>query len=31
MFVNDSACQQLGYTREELLGMDVDDIAPGAQ
>jgi two-component system sensor histidine kinase/response regulator len=28
VFVNDSVCQQLGYTREELLGMDMSDIAP---
>jgi len=30
VFANDSACEQLGYTREELLGLDVGDIAPGA-
>jgi two-component system sensor histidine kinase/response regulator len=30
VFANDSACEQLGYTREELLGMDVSDIAPSA-
>jgi len=26
--VNDAACRQLGYTREELLGMRMDDVAP---
>ena len=27
-YVNDAACQELGYTREELLGMTVHDIDP---
>lgn len=27
-YVNDSACQRLGYTREQLLGMSVPDIDP---
>jgi two-component system sensor histidine kinase/response regulator len=30
VFVNDAACQRLGYTREELLALDISDIAPGA-
>jgi len=29
IYVNDSATEALGYTREELLTMSVDDIAPG--
>ena len=28
VFVNDAMCQQLGYTREELLGMTIYDIDP---
>ena len=28
-YVNDQACQQLGYTREELLAMTVRDVNPG--
>ena len=31
LYVNDAACQQLGYTREELLGMTVADIDPNYQ
>ena len=31
LYVNDAACQQLGYTREELLGMAVADIDPNYQ
>jgi len=30
VFVNDAMCEKLGYTREELLGLDVGDIATGA-
>jgi PAS domain S-box-containing protein len=29
-FVSDSTCRQLGYTREELLALDVSDIDPAA-
>ncbi len=28
IYVNDAACQKLGYTREELLGMHVADVDP---
>ena len=31
LYVNDAACQQLGYTREELLRMTVADIDPNYQ
>lgn len=30
MYVNDEACRALGYSREELLGMTMRDIAPDA-
>ncbi len=30
VFVNDSSCEQLGYSREELLALDMSDIAPGS-
>ena len=30
VFVSDSTCEQLGYTREELLAMDIHDIDPTA-
>ncbi len=28
VFVNDSTCRQLGYTREELLALNIADVAP---
>jgi PAS domain S-box-containing protein len=28
LYVNDAACQKLGYTREELLGMHIADVDP---
>ena len=30
LYVNDAACQTLGYTREELLSMTVHDVVPGS-
>ncbi len=30
LYVNDSSCRRLGYSREELLGMTIYDIDPGA-
>jgi PAS domain S-box-containing protein len=30
LYVNDASCRRLGYSREELLGMTVYDIDPGA-
>ena len=30
VFVNDAMCEKLGYSREELLAMDISDIAAGA-
>ena len=30
IYVNDAACESLGYTREELLGMELQEFAPNA-